>query len=445
MQTVRPKNGMEIRSSVRLEPGTYLVPDGICLAESGIDFDAAGVTLVGVDRQRTGLRMHGVTNVTVRGVRLREFHHGIAVTNSTAIKLLDCDVTSTAELPSNTLFLDIWRDSDSAYGAAVFVDECERVEISDCTLEHQMCGILLYRSRYLSVLRNACNYNSGFGIYLSATADSEFVENSCDYCCRFEPRAGGLHAGHMGADAAGFVAVRGSSRNRFLRNQSRMGGDGFFLAGLAPDGSLQGCNDNLFEENDASLSPNIAFEATFSSGNRFTNNFADRCNYGFWMGFSSDSIIEGNRVLFARQAGVGVENGVGFEVRRNHFQGCGHGVLLWSRPNDEFPSVPDNRTCKHWNIRENQFIENWKAVRIARSMDHGIRPLSSADSSEMPHSCRIIDNFIQGNHIGIELLGVEHSEISNNLLKDNAAGNLTVTDCGELKIGTNLGTKGAYL
>src|SRR5437763_2706221 len=168
----------------------------------------------------------------------------------------------------------------------------------------------------------------------------------------------------MGADAAGFLAVEGSCRNIFRNNTARLGGDGFFLAGLSPDGEKAGCDDNLFEENDGSLSPNIAFEATFSRGNVFRDNYAARCNYGFWLGFSWDMIIENNRMVMNRQAGIAVENGHGFKVHGNTFQANGHGVLLWTKHVEEFTALyPECQTSYFWDIAGNVFTRNGIGIR----------------------------------------------------------------------------------
>jgi parallel beta-helix repeat protein len=275
------------------------------------------------------------------------------------------------------------------------------------------------------------------------------VSNACDYCCRFEPREGGLHYGHMGADAAGFLIVHASCGNVFHRNTARLGGDGFFLAGLAPDGSKVGCNDNLFTENDASLSPNIAFEATFSSGNRFLGNYADRSNYGFWLGFSWDNVLENNRMLLNRQAGIAVENGHGMQVRGCTFQGNGHGILLWTKYVEAFAATfPDCRTSSDWQIEENVFTRNGKGIRIATDQDHGIRPMP-------PETCgrpelrardhRLRRNDIQDNRIGIELFQTDHTEISGNLLARNVEANVRQDDARETLMRNNPGSAGAYL
>src|SRR6185503_15394618 len=69
--------------------------------------------------------------------------------------------------------------------------------VEENDLQHQQSGLLTYFCRNLTVRRNQASYNSGYGIHLFGTCDCLFEENSADYCCRFEPREGGLHYGHM--------------------------------------------------------------------------------------------------------------------------------------------------------------------------------------------------------------------------------------------------------
>ena len=101
-----------------------------------------------------------------------------------------------------------------------------------------MCGLLTHHCRDLLVNDNTACYCSGFGFHLYGTSYSVFEDNTADFCCRYEPR--GPRAGHMGADAAGFLLVHSACWNVFRRNSARMSGDGFFLAGLTPKGKLVG-------------------------------------------------------------------------------------------------------------------------------------------------------------------------------------------------------------
>lgn len=451
MRVVQPEDGMVLHESCRLAEGVYVLPHGLKIGRPGITIDGAGATLIGAAQASSpaGVTVDSTDGVTLRGLRLRDHRHGIVVRNARGVTLTGCDIAGTSETPANTLFLDIWRPAEDPYGAGALLINVTDARIEGNAFMHQQNGLLSYHCRNLRVIRNNASYNSGFGFHLYDTSDSVWEENIADYCCRFEPREGGLHYGHMGADAAGFLAVRGSCRNVFRRNAARLGGDGFFLAGLGPDGVPCGCDDNLFEQNDGSLSPNIAFEATFCRGNVFRENYADRSNYGFWLGFSWDSVIEGNRMVMNRQAGIAVENGHGFRVTGNTFQGNGHGVLLWSRPAGPFAEqYPDSLTSWDWLIEGNAFTRNVKAIRIAANQDHGIRPGpddGEGDDAIRPRDHRIVTNDIQDNRIGIELVRADGTVIERNIMHRNAEAGIRLDDARRTVVRNNLGASGAYI
>ncbi len=452
---VIPSNGLVIRTDTRLEPGVYVVPDGLVIEADGITLDGNGAMLVGEGRQGVGVTVTGRSNVTIRNLRIREFYHGIQARECEALTLVGNHITSTAEVAANTIFLDIWRPADDPYGGAVLLDRVDGAEVRENDFQHQMNGLLTYDCRRLNVRRNNASFNSGFGFHLYNTCDSVFEENWADYCCRYEPRdkgrpvVGAGSVGHMGADATGFLAVHRSCRNVFRRNFARLGGDGFFLAGRTPKGEDAGCDDNLFEENDASLSPNIAFEATFSSGNVFRNNWADRCNFGFWLGYSTRNVLEGNRMLFNRQAGIAVEHGIGFVVRNNDFQSNGHGILLWTKfVRDFHESMPGHRTVRDWVIEHNRFYRNGTAIAIRADRDHGIRPVSEEDAGRpelRPRDNVIRFNDIQDNRVGIHLACADRTLIEKNKISKNVECDLRRDDDAETVLGHNLGLRGAYL
>ncbi|MFN3652967.1 MAG: nitrous oxide reductase family maturation protein NosD [Armatimonadota bacterium] len=446
---VVPTDGMSIREDTVLAPGVYHLPDGIRIEADGVTLDGNGALLVGADRQGRGVQLEGRAGVTIRNLKLRDYYHGVHARGCRELLLEGSQITATAEVHPNTIFLDIWLGPEEAYGGAVLLWEVTDSRVEGNDLQHQQNGLLTYFCDRLTVARNQVNYNSGYGIHLFQTCDSRFEENSADFCCRFEPREGGLHYGHMGADATGFLAVHGSSRNVFRRNTARLGGDGFFLAGLSPEGRKLGCDDNLFEENDGSLSPNIAFEATFCRGNVFRGNYADRCNYGFWLGFSWDTTIEGNRMIMNRQAGIAVENGHGFRVTGNRFQGNGHGILLWTHYVEKFAGLfPESMTSYDWTIEENTFTRNGKGIRIAADQDHGIRPLPEercGREETRPRGHTLRKNDIQDNRVGIELFRADGTVVEQNLLNANVEANLRQDDARDTLARNNLGSGGGYL
>ena len=202
-----------------------------------------------------------------------------------------------------------------------------------------------------------------------------------------------------------------------------MGGDGFFLAGLTPDGIDVGCNHSLFEENDASYSPNNAFEGVFSRGNTYRGNKADHSNYGFWLGFSSDCTLTNNQIHGNHQAGIAVENGIHFEVLDNDIQNNTHGILIWTRSYEFLKNVPDiNATSLDWRIERNKLVQNKKAIRIAADQNHGVRPLEEQRSSILPENHVVRNNEIRDNIIGVELERANATHITGNTL-DNFVAN----------------------
>lgn len=415
---------MIITTDTTLAPGVYHLPAGITIAADGVTLDGAGATLVGAGRAGRGISVEGRQGVTIRNVRLLEYYHGIAAYDCADLTIAGCTISATAEEPPNTLFLDIWRTAAQAYGGAIFLHQVRNSQVLNNDLQHQQNGLLCYGCARLAVRGNLASYCSGFGLHFFDSSDNLVEDNCADFCCRYQPRAG--RAGHLGADAAGFLTAHGSCRNTFRNNLARMGGDGFFLAGLRPDWTHVPCDDNLFEGNDGSYSPNIGFEATFSSGNRFVNNLADACNYGFWLGFSTNNLVEGNSICDNRRAGVAVENGVGCTVRDNRFERNAYGLLLWSKHVAAFATaLPQNDTSRDWLIERNSFAHNGTAVRIAADQDHGLRSLPAANPRcPAPHGHTLRENNIAESRLGIETIGALATRLERNQMRANLEGDL---------------------
>ena len=411
-------NGLQITQSTKLEPQVYVLPEGITVEADNVILDGNGATIIGNDTAKSqGIRVKGRKNVVVRNVRILNYYHGISIRTSTGIEIRDCTISKTDEIPSNSLFLDIWKHSSDAYGAGIFLEQVIDARIHGNDLQHQMNGILSYGCKRLDIANNNASYCSGFGFHLFETCDSMYADNYADYCCRYYA---GESSSHLGADAAGFLIVHGSCNNTFRKNFARLGGDGFFLAGLTPDGIDVGCNHNLFEENDASYSPNNAFEGVFSKGNIYRRNKANSSNYGFWLGFSSDCTLDDNQIHNNRQAGIAVENGTGFNVSGNDIRDNAHGMLLWNRSYEFLKSVPNmNPTSSDWLIERNKLIQNRKGIRIAANQDHGVRRLS--EQGLAPHHHVIQNNEIRDNVIGIELENVKDTQMNQNTTKNLVA------------------------
>jgi len=414
--------GLTINKDTQLEPKVYLLPEGITIDSDNVTLDGHGATILGTDKTASqGIKVSDRKNIAIKNLRILNYYHGISVKKSTGIEICDCTITLTTEIQSNTLFLDIWKPAANSYGGAVFLEQVTDANIHDNDLQHQMNGVLSYQCKGLNVTKNLANYCSGFGFHLFETSDSTYSNNYADYCCRYYLSEAGSH---LGADAAGFLIIYKSCNNVFRKNYARLGGDGFFLAGLTPDGIDVGCNNNLFEENDASYSPNNAFEGVFSKGNIYQGNKANHSNYGFWLGFSSDCTLKDNQIYHNRQAGIAVENGLNFRVLDNDIQNNSHGILIWTRSYDFLRTVPGmNPTSRDWLIERNKLIQNRKGIRIAANQDHGVRRSGGEQVPVPPHNHTIRNNEIRSNLIGIELDQVKDTQMDQNML-DNLIADL---------------------
>src|SRR5688572_12848936 len=408
-------NGLRVNKDTQLEPKVYLMPEGITIDADDVTLDGHGATIMGTDKTSSqGIKVFGRKNVIIKNLRVINYYHGVSVKQSSEIEISHCTITLTTEIQSNTLFLDIWKPAADAYGGAIFLEQVTDAKIHDNDLQHQMNGILSYQCNRLDVRKNLANYCSGYGFHLFETSESTFEDNYADYCCRYYLSNS---SSHLGADATGFLIIHKSCNNIFRKNHARLGGDGFFLAGLTPDGIDVGCNNNLFEENDASYSPNNAFEGVFSKGNIYQRNKANHSNYGFWLGFSSDCTLRENQIYNNRQAGIAVENGIHFKVQENDIQNNAHGILIWTRSYEFLKTVPDmNATSSDWLIERNKLLQNKKAIRIAANQNHGIRALDGELSPITPNNHTIYNNEIRGNVIGIELEKTKRTRLNQNLL-----------------------------
>ena len=410
-------NGFTINRDTQLEPKVYVLPEGIKIDSDNVTLDGHGATIMGTDKTAgEGIKVSGRKNITIKNLRILNYYHGISIKKSTGVEICNCTITLTTEIQSNTLFLDIWKPAADSYGGAIFLEKVTDANIHDNDLQHQMNGLLSYQCKRLNVTNNLANYCSGFGFHLFETSDSVYTNNYADYCCRYYLSNDNSH---LGADAAGFLIIYRSCNNIFRKNYARLGGDGFFLAGLTPDGIDVGSNHNLFEENDASYSPNNAFEGVFSKGNIYQGNKANHSNYGFWLGFSSDCTLQDNQIYNNRQAGIAVENGVNFNVLNNDIQNNAHGILIWTRSYDFLKTVPGmNPTSRDWLIERNKLIQNKKAIRIAADQDHGVRMLGGEEASVPPHHHTIRNNEIRSNNIGVELDHVQDTQMDQNKLEN---------------------------
>ncbi len=396
---VQPTNAMTITEDTTFASGVYVLPDGIRIASDHVTVRGSGTTIVSGRQTGVGVHAEGQTGINVEDLAITGFYHGVRFDDCRDVSLKRLTIRGTAEIEGIDTFLYLWLPIQKAYGGAVLFNRTEKGSIRQCDIQHQMNGILLYDCDGITTEANNASFNSGWGIYLSHTCNSALQDNQLDFCNRLyrRPENGSIR---VEADAAGIVLVKGSSNNRLLRNSCLCGGDGIFIAGYEHPGKIEPCNDNLIEDNDCRLSPNNAIESTFSKGNTFRRNDCSRSNYGFWMGYSHDNLIEDNTVEFNRWAGIAIEHGFDFVIRDNRIRLNGEGIRLWTRGGslvEYFPdrvvahditvednliesnttglkaytgdATPGDEACHHFFVRSNQFHDNRIGVNFGHVRD----------------------------------------------------------------------------
>jgi parallel beta-helix repeat protein len=433
-ELVTPEDGMVIERDTTLQPGIYYLPNGLFIAEDNVTLDGNGALIIGKDFNGRGVRVNQRLGVTVKNIRVERFYHGIWINASANVRVEHCHVTRTHELPSPDTFLDVWLPRDEAYGGGIFLSGVKDSFVTNNDVQHQQSGIMLYGCNNVEVTRNNASFNSGYGMLLFESSQNLVEDNVADFCCRVYASNPNSDTYDNGADAAALVMMCNSSQNIVRRNRLRSGGDGVFLGGFHKDQVKVPCNDNLFELNDGSYSPNIAFEATFSQCNVFRNNRADNCAYGFWLGWSSETTVQGNSVKGNRIAGVAIEHGHHNTIGSNAFERNGTGVQLWVNSDGNRGSglfrqfFPDCAESYETEVSGNSFTHNDFAVRgwterPSTPADASLRSESASAQDALPtqhcHHFRVTGNTMSDNRVGVQFERVRESAIQGNRIAGN--------------------------
>jgi parallel beta-helix repeat protein len=384
--------GVVITQSVRVVPKVYRIAaptslDSAVVTIKGDDVtvDFQGATLEGMapDADPDGatgvaIRIEGGRNVRIVNARVRGYRVGILVRGTRDLGLVDNDLSynwkprlySLVEHESLVDWLSFHHNENSEwlrYGAAIYLEDVEGGDIRNNGAVGGMNGLLLVRSKGLTIRNNNFSFNSGLGIGLYRSSHDTIIGNRIDYNVR-----GYSHRFYRrGQDSAGLLMYEQSSRNVVAYNSITHGGDGVFLwAGQSTmDSGTGGANDNLFYGNDFSFAPANGIEATFSR-NMFIANRVVGNEYGVWGGYSFESTIAGN-TFSANRYGVAIEHGQDNVIVANRFTGDSTAIRLWAdsiEPSDwGYPKHHDTRS-HNYRIDGNVFVKNRVALR-ARNTD----------------------------------------------------------------------------
>lgn len=386
VDTIRPAPGQVITRSTVLVGEVMAVPppgDSVVVRVRGNDLvvDLSGAVLRGsapsaAPDRRTGIALlvEGGRNITIRGARMHGYRIAILARGVSNLVIDGGDLSDNwaprlwSGLGHESLVDWLYyhkneRDEWLRYGAALYLADVDSGQVRGVTAHGGQNGLLLVRSRGVTVVNTDFSFLSGLGIGLYRSSGNVLMHNRLDWCVR------GVVPGvyRRGQDSAALLLYEQSSGNVIAYNSMTHGGDGLFLwAGQSTmDSGAGGSNDNLVFGNDVSWAVTNGLEATFSR-NRFIGNRIVGGNHGIWGGYSWESEVRAND--FGQNAiGIAIEHGQDNRILDNRFDGDRTAVRLWwnrVEPGDwVYPKRRDTRS-RDYRIEGNTFVSNRVALQV---------------------------------------------------------------------------------
>ena len=338
----------------------------------GLVLDLSGVVLDGEGAGGVGVWIHDCKDVTIANGTVVGFHYGIHAETVSNLTIRGC-VASDNTNPADVGWLpDTEAPVEEGFGGGIYLRQVRNSVVENNQVNNDFNGISLVRSEHNVTRGNHASYCGNVGIYLLKSSHNEVLDNLAEHCIRYTGRFW-----CDTADSAGILLEGGSHHNRITGNSLRYSGDGFFIRGSDREPS----NHNLISGNDGSYSPNNAFEAGFSLGNVFEDNIANYSNYGFWLGYSTNTAVKGNEIKACRFDGIAIEHGQDNHIQDNLLEANRNGIRLWSGPVTE-GQTGGARPRRTYYVSGN---------RVTNSRDCGI-------SVTEDHDLELEGNALQGNH-----------------------------------------------
>ena len=274
-------------------------------------------------------------------------------------------------------WISIWTNYQQALGGGVLMYQTRIAEVFENNMTLQNDGVALYHCDSIHIHDNNFSWNTSFGIRMYWTDSCYIVQNNCSHVNRpfTDP-----------SDCAALLVLV-SNENIVEYNDLSYSGDGVFL-GQYQYSTIP--NNNYFAYNECSYSPHNAIEATFADGNVFKHNNCNYSHYGFWLGYSFNSLVDSNEVIGSYQSGIAIDKGFENTISGNTIRDNPIGIELW----------------------EGGIIGGY--------------------ANQKSHDYYINDNLFDGNTIAIYASQTEHSVILNNDFDYNRNASITLEGQSDL-------------
>jgi parallel beta-helix repeat protein len=305
---------------IKIIPDTYHVSDvardGVIqiVNKSNVIIDGDSVVVHGNTFSGYFILIVNSENVVIRNFRcVDSMYYALFARNSRHIQVVNCNFSGNRK--DSIGYINVWTDVDQALGGGVLMDSCSSSTASGNVMKNSNDGIALYHCDSITVNDNDLSWNTSYGIRMYWTNGCSIHHNICSHTNRLTDQSD-----------CGAILLIVSNENRVEHNDLTYSGDGIFL-GQYQYSTIP--NNNYFAYNDGSYSPHNAFEATFASGNVFTHNRANYSDYGFWLGYSFNTIVDSSEITNNQTAGIAVDRGFQNSFSNDSIAGNPVGIWLW--------------------------------------------------------------------------------------------------------------------
>lgn len=346
-------------SWVIINPGNYTIPDqgndGLIQIndKENIIIEGDGVAADGTNYGGYVFKINNSNNIEIRDFDLiKKYFYAVYITNSDHISIHGNNFSYNRV--DSAGWISIWTNYQQALGGGVMMYSTQFGQLYDNEMKYQNDGVALYECDSIIIHDNDLSWNTSFGIRMYFTDLCDIQDNNCSHVNRpyTDP-----------SDCAAILMLV-SNNNYVVHNDFTYSGDGIFLGQFQYS---QIPNNNYFAYNECSYSPHNAIEATFADGNVYIGNICNYSHYGFWLGYSFNSIVDSNEVIGNQESGIAIDRGYKNHIRNNVISENPTGIRLWQ----EGTGIPpyQNQDSRDYLIESNVIGGNTVAIS-AKNTEH---------------------------------------------------------------------------
>jgi len=351
-------NNMQIasNSNIKFIPNNYLFTDpdsnGVIqiTGQHDIILDGDSCTVNGSIFKGYMIKIANSHNITIKNFdSVFSYKYAVYITNSDHIAIYGNHFCHNRV--DSAGWINVWADYANALGGGVMMYNSRAAHIHDNLMTKQNDGVALYHCDSIKIHDNDFSWNTSYGIRMFWSDTCNIYNNNCSHVNR--PKTDPSDCGAL------LMIV--ANNNTVINNDLSWSGDGVFLGQYQHSTTP---NNNYFAWNECSYSPHNAIEATFASGNVYKHNKCNYSDYGMWLGYSFQTVVDSNEINGNYEDGIAIDRGFSNHITNNQIGDNPVGIALW----EGSPIAGYTNQYSHdYVIDSNTFLGNTLAVSLSKT------------------------------------------------------------------------------